>query len=103
MPRAVIIYIKIIAHHFLSFLGFRTIEELHTGYYTIRGKKFFRSTISTGIPIMQLSSFEAVEQARDESQAFFKSHEEDINRAVESVLALITLITLITSPEWAQE
>jgi hypothetical protein len=44
-----------------------------------------------------------VEKARNENQAFFQSHEEDINRAVESVLALITLITLITSPEWAQE
>lgn len=43
---------------------------------------------------------EAVEKARNENQAFFQSHEEDINRAVESVLALITLIT---SPEWAQE
>ena len=40
---------------------------------------------------------EAVEQARDENQTFFKSHEAEINRAVESVLALIT------SPEWAQE
>jgi V/A-type H+-transporting ATPase subunit G/H len=39
---------------------------------------------------------EAVEQARGENQAFFKRHEEDINRAVESVLVLIT------SPEWAQ-
>ncbi len=46
---------------------------------------------------------EAVEKARNENQAFFQSHEEDINRAVESVLALITLITLTTSPEWAQE
>ena len=40
---------------------------------------------------------EAVEQARDENEAFFQSHEQDINRAAESVLALIT------SPEWAQE
>jgi V/A-type H+-transporting ATPase subunit G/H len=40
---------------------------------------------------------EAVEQARDENQAFFTSHEEDIDRAAESVIALIT------SPEWVQD
>jgi vacuolar-type H+-ATPase subunit H len=38
----------------------------------------------------------AVEQARGENAAFFERHDEDINRARESVLALIT------SPEWAQ-
>jgi len=40
---------------------------------------------------------EAVEKARAENQAFFKSHEEDIDRAAESVLSMIT------SPEWTQE
>lgn len=39
---------------------------------------------------------EAVEQARAENEAFFSSHEDDINRAAASVIALVT------SPEWAQ-
>jgi len=38
----------------------------------------------------------AVEQARDENEAFLKRYEGEINRAAESVL------TLITSLEWAQ-
>jgi V/A-type H+-transporting ATPase subunit G/H len=38
----------------------------------------------------------AVEQAREENQAYFRSHDEDINRVADSVLALIT------NPEWAQ-
>lgn len=39
---------------------------------------------------------EAVEKARDENRTFFTSHEGDIDRAAESVIALIT------NPEWAQ-
>ncbi len=39
----------------------------------------------------------SVQQTRDENQAFFHSHDEEINRAVEAV------VSLIIAPEWAQE
>ena len=39
----------------------------------------------------------SVQQTRADTLAFFEQHEEDIKRAVESV------VTLLTTPEWIQE